>query len=92
MLTKEQKDEISKEFGKNEGDTGSTEVQIALLSARITYLTEHLQQQPKDFSSRRGLLKLVGQRRNFLNYLKSRNLSSYDTIIQRLAIRRQVSG
>jgi len=88
MLTKEQKDEISKEFGKNEGDTGSTEVQIALLSARITYLTEHLQQQPKDFSSRRGLLKLVGQRRNFLNYLKSRNLSSYDTIIQRLAIRR----
>ena len=92
MLTKEQKDEISKEFGKNEGDTGSTEVQIALLSARITYLTEHLQQQPKDFSSRRGLLKLVGQRRNLLNYLKSRNLSSYDTIIQRLAIRRQVSG
>ena len=92
MLTKEQKDEISKEFGKNEGDTGSTEVQIALLSARITYLTEHLQQQPKDFSSRRGLLKLVGQRRNFLNYLKSRNLSSYDTIIQRLPIRRQVSG
>ena len=92
MLTKEQKDEISKEFGKNEGDTGSTEVQIALLSARITYLTEHLQQQPKDFSSRRGLLKLVGQRRNFLNYLKSRNLASYDTIIQRLAIRRQVSG
>tara|TARA_B100000745_G_C19909605_1_gene305157 strand:+ start:313 stop:591 length:279 start_codon:yes stop_codon:yes gene_type:complete len=92
MLTKEQKDEISKEFGKNEGDTGSTEVQIALLSARITYLTEHLQQQPKDFSSRRGLLKLVGQRRNFLNYLKSRNLSSYDTIIQRFAIRRQVSG
>ena len=92
MLTKVQKDEISKEFGKNEGDTGSTEVQIALLSARITYLTEHLQQQPKDFSSRRGLLKLVGQRRNFLNYLKSRNLSSYDTIIQRLAIRRQVSG
>ena len=92
MLTKEQKDEISKEFGKSEDDTGSTEVQIALLSARITYLTEHLQQQPKDFSSRRGLLKLVGQRRNFLNYLKSRNLSSYDTIIQRLAIRRQVSG
>ena len=82
------KDEISKEFGKNEGDTGSTEVQIALLSARIIYLTEHLKQQPKDYSSRRGLLKLVGQRRNFLNYLKSRNMSSYDTITQRLAIRR----
>ena len=88
MLTKEQKDEISKEFGKSEGDTGSTEVQIALLSARITYLTEHLKQQPKDYSSRRGLLKLVGQRRNFLHYLKSRNMSSYDTITQRLAIRR----
>ncbi|MEE2716260.1 MAG: 30S ribosomal protein S15 [SAR324 cluster bacterium] len=88
MLTKEQKDEISKEFGKSEGDTGSTEVQIALLSARIIYLTEHLKQQPKDYSSRRGLLKLVGQRRNFLNYLKSRNMSSYDTITQRLAIRR----
>ena len=80
MLTKEQKDDISKEFGKSEGDTGSTEVQIALLSARIIYLTEHLKQQPKDYSSRRGLLKLVGQRRNFLNYLKSRNMSSYDTI------------
>ena len=88
MLTKEQKEEISKEFGKTEGDTGSTQVQIALFSARITYLTEHLKQQPKDFSSRRGLLKLVGQRRNFLNYLKSRNLLSYDTITQRLAIRR----
>jgi len=88
MLTKEQKDDISKEFGKSEGDTGSTEVQIALLSARIIYLTEHLKQQPKDYSSRRGLLKLVGQRRNFLNYLKSRNMSSYDTITQRLAIRR----
>ena len=71
MLTKNQKVEIVNKFGKNNADTGSTEVQVALLSERINSLTDHLRSQPKDFSSRRGLLKLVGQRRNFMNYLKN---------------------
>ncbi len=87
MLTKEDKENIIKEFGKNENDTGSTEVQIAMLTARIQYLTEHLKQQPKDFSSRRGLLKLVGQRRSFLSYLKSRDAAQFSAITQRLQIR-----
>ena len=71
MLTKEQKNELIRTYGKNEHDSGSTEVQIALLTARIVYLTDHFKQQPKDFHSRRGLLRLVGRRRNFLNYLKA---------------------
>ena len=71
MLTKNQKIEIVNKFWKNNADTGSTEVQVALLSGRINSLTDHLRSQPKDFSSRRGLLKLVGQRRNFMNYLKN---------------------
>jgi small subunit ribosomal protein S15 len=87
MLTKEDKAKIIQEFGKGENDTGSTEVQIAMLTARIQYLTEHLKQQPKDFSSRRGLLKLVGQRRSFLSYLKSRDLEQFNAITQRLQIR-----
>ena len=70
MLTKKRKVEIVKKFGKNNADTGSTEVQVAIISERINSLTDHLRRQPKDFSSRRGLLKLVGQRRNFMNYLK----------------------
>jgi len=88
MLTKEQKNELIRTYGKNEHDSGSTEVQIALLTARIVYLTEHFKQQPKDFHSRRGLLRLVGRRRNFLNYLKSENVDRYQEIIQKLGIRR----
>ena len=87
MLTKNQKVEIVNKFGKNNADTGSTEVQVALLSKRINSLTDHLRCQPKDFSSRRGLLKLVGQRRNFMNYLKNRNSESYSAITKQLEIR-----
>ncbi len=87
MLTKERKNEIAKEYGRSDNDTGSAEVQIALITERISYLTEHFQQQPKDFNSRRGLLKLVGQRRNFLRYLKSRDLDRFSKITQRLGIR-----
>ena len=74
MLTKNRKVEIVNKFGKNNSDTGSTEVQVALLTERINSLTEHLRNQPKDYSSRRGLLRLVGQRRNFMNYLKKRDI------------------
>ena len=88
MLTKEQKNELIRTYRKNEHDSGSTEVQIALLTARIIYLTEHFKQQPKDFHSRRGLLRLVGRRRNFLNYLKAENVDRYQEIIQKLGIRR----
>ena len=88
MLTKEQKNELIRTYGKNEHDSGSTEVQIALLTARIIYLTEHFKQPPKDFHSRRGLLRLVGRRRNFLNYLKAENVDRYQEIIKKLGIRR----
>ena len=74
-------------FGKNDSDTGSTEVQVALLTERINSLTEHLRNQPKDFSSRRGLLRLVGQRRNFMNYLKKRDIDMYGSISEKLQIR-----
>ena len=87
MLTKERKVEIVNKFGKNESDTGSTEVQLALLTERINSLTDHLRSQPKDFSSRRGLLKLVGIRRNFMNYLKNRNSDSYVSVSKQLEIR-----
>lgn len=87
MLTKKKKVEIITKFGKNNSDTGSTEVQVALLTERINSLTDHLRSQPKDFSSRRGLLKLVGQRRNFMNYLKKRNVDSYGTLTKQLQIR-----
>ena len=87
MLTKKRKVELVKKFGKNTADTGSTEVQVALLTERINSLTDHLRKQPKDFSSRRGLLKLVGQRRNFMNYLKKRNSESHNTVSKQLNIR-----
>ena len=87
MLTKNRKVEIVKEFGKNNSDTGSTEVQVALLTERINSLTEHLRNQPKDYSSRRGLLRLVGQRRNFMNYLKKRDIDMYGSISEKLQIR-----
>ena len=87
MLTKKRKNEIVKKFGKNTTDTGSTEVQVALLTERINSLTDHLRKQPKDFSSRRGLLKLVGQRRNFMNYLKKTNSENYANVSKQLKIR-----
>ena len=87
-LTKEAKLEIVKKFGRDESDTGSTEVQIALLTQRINELTEHLRTHKHDFYSRRGLLKLVGRRRRFLNYLQKHDLEGYRTLIKELGIRR----
>ena len=88
MLAKEKKQEIIKEYGKDEKDSGSTEVQIALLTARIEELTEHLRTYKKDHSSRRGLLKLVGHRRKLLKYLQKRDLESYRAILKKLNLRK----
>ena len=87
-LTKEQKQEIIVEYGGNKAATGSTEVQIALLTQRIQDLTEHFQDHAKDHSSRRGLLKLVGKRRKLLNYLQKTNLDSYRGILKKLNLRK----
>jgi small subunit ribosomal protein S15 len=88
VLATERKQEIIEQFKTHEGDTGSPEVQIALLSERITYLTEHFRTHKKDHHSRRGLLKIVGQRRRLLDYLKKKDVERYRTIIQALGIRR----
>ncbi len=88
MLTKETKQEIITKYGVHEGDTGSPEVQIALLTARITYLTEHLKEHKKDHHSRRGLLKMVGQRRRLLSYLSKKNINRYREIIAQLNLRK----
>lgn len=82
------KKEIIEKFKTHDTDTGSSEVQIALLSERITYLTDHFQTHKKDHHSRRGLLKLVGQRRSLLNYLKSKNIDRYRNLIKELGIRK----
>ncbi len=87
-LAVERKNEIIGEYKTHEGDTGSPEVQVALLTARITELTEHLRAHPKDFHSRRGLMMMVGQRRRLLNYLNSKDITRYRTLIARLGIRR----
>jgi small subunit ribosomal protein S15 len=87
-LTAEKKREISARFGKGESDTGSTEVQIALLTERINHLTEHMREHKKDHHSRRGLLMLVGQRRRFLNYLQKKDLDRYRELIKELGLRR----
>ena len=88
MVTKEMKEQIMKEYGRTEGDTGSPEVLVAILTARINDLNEHFKANPKDHHSRRGLLKMVGQRRNMLAYLKSKDIERYRTLIQRLGLRR----
>lgn len=82
------KQEIIKEFGRHEGDTGSPEVQIALLTERINSLTAHLRTHKKDHHSRRGLLKMVGRRRNLLAYLKDRDLEGYRALIAKLGLRK----
>ncbi len=87
-LQAEQKTEIIEKFRTHQSDTGSPEVQIALLSSRIAYLTEHFKIHKKDHHSRRGLLKLVGQRRRLLNYLKKKNVDKYRELIQALGIRK----
>ena len=87
-ITPERKQELIKEYAKGTGDTGSPEVQVALLTERIKNLTEHLQSHDKDFHSRRGLLVMVGQRRRLLDYLKKKNNARYTEVIARLGLRR----
>ena len=87
-LTKEAKRDVVGSYGRSAGDTGSPQVQIALLTRRIEELTEHLRTHKKDHHSRRGLLKLVGQRRRLLNYLQKRDLEGYRSLIKELGLRR----
>ncbi len=88
MITKEQKQELIAKFGKTEGDTGSPEVQVAILTARINDLQTHFKANPKDHHSRRGLLKMVGQRRNLLAYLRNKDINRYRTLIEQLGLRK----
>ncbi|MGB7606578.1 MAG: 30S ribosomal protein S15 [Lutisporaceae bacterium] len=87
MLTKDQKEDIIKQYGVKEGDTGSPEVQIALLTARINYLNDHLKANKKDHHSRRGLLMMVGQRRGLENYLKGSDIERYRIVMDKLGLR-----
>ena len=87
-ITAERKQELITEYATKDGDTGSPEVQVAILSERITNLTEHLKTHKKDFHSRRGLLMMVGQRRRLLDYLKGKSTNRYDDLIKRLGLRR----
>ncbi|MCR4674431.1 MAG: 30S ribosomal protein S15 [Lachnospiraceae bacterium] len=88
MITKEKKQAIIAEYATTAGDTGSPEVQVAVLTARIAELTEHLKENPKDHHSRRGLLKMVGKRRNLLKYLKNTDIERYRSLIERLGLRK----
>ncbi len=88
MLLKEEKSKVIAEYATHEGDTGSPEVQIAILTKRINDLTEHLKTHKKDHHSRRGVLKMVGQRRNLLNYVMKKDIERYRSIIARLGIRK----
>ena len=87
-LTKEEKEKVIKKFGKNEKDTGATEVQIALLTQRIVELTEHFKENKKDHNSRRGLMKLVGQRRRLLKYLQGEDQERYRKVLKSLKLRK----
>ena len=87
-ITAERKQEVIKEFATKDGDTGSPEVQVAILSERISNLTDHLKTHKKDFHSRRGLLIMVGQRRRLLDYVKRKEATRYEQLIQRLGLRR----
>lgn len=88
MVSKEMKEKIVADYGRTAGDTGSPEVQIAILTERIAELTEHLKKNQKDHHSRRGLLKMVGQRRGLLDYLKKTDLDGYRALIEKLGIRK----
>ncbi len=88
MISKEKKQAIMNEYARTPGDTGSPEVQIAVLTARIQELNEHLQKNAKDHHSRRGLLKMVGQRRGLLDYLKRKDIERYRALIEKLGIRK----
>ena len=87
-ITQEKKRELITRFGKSDNDTGNTEVQVALLTHRILHLTEHLKSHSEDHHSRRGLLKLVGQRRRLLNYLTKKDINRYRALIKELGLRR----
>ena len=87
-ITQERKAELITEFGKNDQDSGSASVQVAILSERIRNLTEHLKDHKKDFGSRRGLLAMVGQRRSLLDYIKSGDVATYKVLIEKLGLRR----
>ena len=88
MIAKEKKAAIMAEYARTAGDTGSPEVQVAVLTARINELTAHLQENPKDFHSRRGMMKMIGQRRGLLDYLKRKDIERYRALIARLGIRK----
>ena len=88
MITKETKTELIQEYGRKPGDTGSPEVQVAILTTRIRELTEHLKANPKDHHSRRGLLKMVGKRRRLLAYIQKNDLEGYRALIAKLGIRK----
>jgi small subunit ribosomal protein S15 len=87
-LSTEHKQELINRYRLHDGDTGSPEVQVAILSERITYLTDHFKSHAKDHHSRRGLIKLVGQRRRLLNYLKNKDIDRYRTLIEQLGLRK----
>ncbi|WP_461239631.1 30S ribosomal protein S15 [Paucilactobacillus sp. N302-9] len=87
-ISKERKNELIKEYGRHDGDTGSTEVQVAVLTADINELNEHLRVHKKDFHSQRGLMKKIGHRRNLLAYLRKTDIQSYRDLIQKLGLRR----
>ena len=88
MISKEKKQAIMKEYARTEGDTGSPEVQIAILTARINDLTDHFKANPKDHHSRRGLLMMVGKRRGLMNYLKSQDIERYRALVAKLGLRK----
>ena len=88
MIAKEKKQAIINEYGRTPNDTGSPEVQVAVLTARIQELTEHLKQHPKDNHSRRGMFKMVGQRRGLLDYLKKKDINRYRALIEKLGLRK----
>ena len=88
MIAKDKKQAIIAEYGRTPNDTGSPEVQVAILTARIQELTEHLKENPKDHHSRRGMLKMIGQRRGLLSYLKEIDIGRYRSLIERLGLRK----
>ncbi|MGN0424865.1 MAG: 30S ribosomal protein S15 [Acetatifactor sp.] len=88
MISKEKKTAIMNEYARCAGDTGSPEVQVAVLTARIQELTEHLKDNPKDHHSRRGMLKMIGQRRGLLEYLKKKDIERYRALIEKLGLRK----
>ena len=88
MISKEKKAQIIAEYGRKPGDTGSPEVQVAVLTARIQEPTDHLKENPKDHHSRRGMLKMVGQRRGLLDYLKKKDIERYRALIEKLGLRK----